>query len=62
MIDQHELMTEAAKGLPPATIAATSVLGLVDWPTWVAILTVVYLLLQITALLWKMADKWNGKP
>ena len=61
MVDQHDLLTEAAKGTPPATVAATSMLGLVDWQTWVLIQSVLYLLLQIAWLGWKFVDRFNSK-
>lgn len=56
-----DFVQEAVKSTPPVTVATTGALGLVDWPTWVAMLTVAYLLLQISFLLWKMVDRFNGK-
>ena len=56
-----EFATEALKGTPPASVAATTLLGLVDWQTWVLVLTALYLLLQIGWLGWKMIDRALGK-
>lgn len=56
-----EFVSEAIKGTPPATVAATSLIGLVDWQVWVLILTALYLLLQIAWLGWKMVDRGLGK-
>jgi hypothetical protein len=52
---------EAMKGAPPATVAATTLIGLIDWQVWVLILTALYLLLQIGWLGWKMIDRGLGK-
>lgn len=52
---------EAMKGAPPATVAATTLIGLIDWQVWVLILTALYLLLQIGWIGWKMVDRARGK-
>lgn len=57
----HDLTNEAAKGLPPATVAVTQMTGAVDWQTWVLMLTVAYLLLQIVYLVWKFIDRAQGR-
>jgi hypothetical protein len=56
-----DIATEVAKGAPPATIAATTVAGIIDWQTWVLILTAIYALMQIGWLGWKMLDKALGR-
>lgn len=57
----HEFATEAAKGLPPAAVAAAQLTGAVDWQTWVLILTCIYVALQIGWLVWKYVDRILGK-
>jgi hypothetical protein len=57
----QELATEAAKALPPATVTATTIAGVIDWQTWVLVLTAMYLVLQITWLIWRFIDKAHGK-
>lgn len=53
--------TEAAKGTPPVLIAASQVVGAVDWQPWVLLLTLLYLLMQMGWLAWKFVDKALGK-
>lgn len=52
---------EVTKAAPPATVAATTLIGLIDWQVWVLILTALYLVLQIGWLGWKMVDRARGK-
>lgn len=47
-----EISFHAAQATPPVGVAA-SIVARVDMPSWVVILTVVYLLVQISYLLWK---------
>lgn len=51
-----DVATEAMKGVPPVAVAAASVVGAVDWQSWVLILTVVYLLMQMAYL---AAKSWR---
>lgn len=57
----QEFANEAAKGAPPVAVAATQMAGVIDWQTWVLILTVIYLLLQIGYLIWKYIDRAHGR-
>lgn len=56
-----EFASEALKGAPPVAVAATTLAGIIDWQTWVMILTAMYVLMQIMWLAWKFVDKARGK-
>ena len=56
-----DLASEAAKGAPPVAVAGTYIVGIVDWQTWVLILTAIYVLMQIGWLGWRFVDKAMGK-
>ena len=49
-----DFATEAAKGAPPVAVAASSVVGLIDFNLVVAVLTGLYVLLQSAYLIWKL--------
>jgi len=57
MTTRTEIAAEAAKATPPAAVvAANKVMGL-DLPTIVALVTLLYLLIQIGHLLWKWRNE-----
>lgn len=56
-----EFATETAKAFPPAAVSATAIAGIVDWQTWVLILTAFYLMMQIGWLAWKFWDRAHGE-
>lgn len=51
-MDTHDVMKSAAEASPPVAYAALHIFG-VSMPDWVAILTLVYVLLQIGHLIWR---------
>ncbi len=57
----QEFASEAIKGTPPVAVTAASLSGIVDWSSWVYVLTALYLALQIFWLGWKMYDRARGK-
>jgi hypothetical protein len=50
-----ELGVGAIKILPPAYVAGTSALGLIEWQLWVYVLTALFLAMQIVQFIW---EKW----
>lgn len=56
-----EFASEALKGTPPVAVAASTIAGMIDWQSWVFILTALYLVMQIFFLGWKLVDKARGK-
>lgn len=57
-----EFATEAVKGSWPVAVATSSLVGMIDWQTWVLILTAFYVVMQIFWLGWRFVDKFRGKP
>ncbi len=58
---QTDFAAEALKGGPPVAVAASTAMGMVDWQTWVMVLTAIYVLMQIVWLGWKFVQKAQGK-
>lgn len=58
MSNKSDYTAEAAKAIPPASIAAATTIGGMQLNDWVLVLTIIYLVLQISYLLWKW---WKGK-
>jgi hypothetical protein len=58
-MNHHEHAPEFATGLlkiaPPAYVAGTSIMGLVDWQMWVYVATFIYILMQMGQHVW---EKW----
>jgi len=50
-----EIGTGLVKLAPPAYIAGTSIMGVVDWQLWVYVLTFIYLAMQIGQFVY---EKW----
>ena len=57
----HDFAQEAVKGAPPVLVSASSLVGVIDWQTWVLVLTAFYVVLQIIYLGWKMIDRAHGR-
>ena len=59
IMSHHDHATEIGTGLikltPPAYVAGTSIMGVVDWQLWVYVLTVIYVLMQMGQHVY---DKW----
>ncbi|MDE8654764.1 hypothetical protein [Novosphingobium album (ex Liu et al. 2023)] len=56
-MNEHNLATEAVaeavKGAPPIAVAGAGQAGLIDWQTWVLVLTAIYLVMQMAYLAFK---------
>jgi hypothetical protein len=59
-MNTHDVMKSAAEASPPVAYASLHMFG-VSMPDWVAILTLVYVLLQIGHLMWRWAKSARRK-
>lgn len=60
MFQNHDLSTEIAKAVPPILVTGAITVGGYDLDTWVKLLTIVYIVLQICFLLFK-AGRLRGR-
>lgn len=51
----NEIGTGIVKLAPPVYVAGTSISGLIDWQSWVYVVTLIYLLMQIAQFVY---EKW----
>lgn len=64
MADVHEVTRDIAsaglKSAPPVVVGLIASVAQLTLPDWVAIVTIVYVVLQSAHLLWKWFREWRG--